>query len=469
MGEQESERLRALLRTRAQGVSASPDAVDDVRRRARRQDAVRRGGTAIVALAVLAVALPVGAAQLPMGDEGAVVLDDEPSAAGQVEGQAPPDEPREDDGDGANAEADEDGTGDTEPAEDGDGAGAHDAPASDAGDTDTPLAEWEPETCTDEAAGLEIRYPGDWETAELVDGTPCRLFDPEPIDVGEQATDDVDAAVVVDVLADDLDTFLERRGTEGAEVEHAEFEGREAVRIADEVADGGLLPQGTETLTWAVALDGDTTVVLSASDHPDRATFEAAREIVDGMAASVRPQRDAEEEAGCSAEDVERVAPAERDALPEPAAQTRTAILEASRACDVERLAELASAERFVATEGLHDPDPASTWRALEREGAEPLALLADLLAGPPAQVRQDGEIRYEWPLAFSYGSWDDIPAEEREAAQAHFDDEEIAHFRERRGTYLGTRVTITAEGEWIAFAPGEEAPGEEAPGEEAP
>jgi hypothetical protein len=66
-----------------------------------------------------------------------------------------------------------------------------------------------------------------------------------------------------------------------------------------------------------------------------------------------------------------------------------------------------------------------------------------------------DGPDIYVWPAAFTYESWDDIPDQYREELYEIFGEgelDQIAGF----GSYVGWRVGIDEQGNWLYFVAGD-------------
>lgn len=152
----------------------------------------------------------------------------------------------------------------------------------------------------------------------------------------------------------------------------------------------------------------------------------------------------------CSASGVQE--PPTQAGLPSAVAATRDEIATAARACDYERLGELAAAgsSEFSFTFGAAQ-DPAEFWRQAEAEGQEPLRFLVELLARP---YRAEPPT-YVWPSAYSYPSWAEVPESDRRALRPLYGDEDMRHF-EAFGSYVGYRIGISSEGEWLFFVAGD-------------
>ncbi|MFQ5947383.1 MAG: hypothetical protein ACE5KX_00800, partial [Acidimicrobiia bacterium] len=155
--------------------------------------------------------------------------------------------------------------------------------------------------------------------------------------------------------------------------------------------------------------------------------------------------------ADCSASEL-AADPSDQAGLPEPVAEIRRLIVAAAVACDYEALASLALAgdEPFIFSFGDGD-DPAAFWRDAEALGAEDLRFLVELLDRPFTFALGD----YVWPSASVYEDWASVPEADREALKPLYDEEDFLFFEEAEG-YIGSRVGITEEGDWIFFVVGD-------------
>lgn len=59
--------------------------------------------------------------------------------------------------------------------------------------------------------------------------------------------------------------------------------------------------------------------------------------------------------------------------------------------------------------------------------------------------------MQYEWPSAFGYGSWSEVPGQDKQALEPLYEAEDFAQFRQF-GAYTGYRVIVTEDGTWAAF-----------------
>lgn len=160
--------------------------------------------------------------------------------------------------------------------------------------------------------------------------------------------------------------------------------------------------------------------------------------------------------AACSAASLD-VALAEQAGLPAPVVKMRRDIAAAAVACDYRRLEVLAlpGEERFSYSFG-EDGRPARYWEEQENSGERVLAALVQVLNLPHAaiesQVRAEGSPKvFVWPSA----SRDDPTEEDWNAVRGLYTDEEIAQMKDFGG-YIGYRVGITPEGDWLYFVTGD-------------
>jgi hypothetical protein len=135
-------------------------------------------------------------------------------------------------------------------------------------------------------------------------------------------------------------------------------------------------------------------------------------------------------------------------ALPPAVAATRESILEAAAAGDVGRLADLALAGSGSFTYSFGGNNPPSREELLEAwQDPELLETMVTLLNLP--HTEQDGI--FAWPSAFSSNPTD----EDWAAVEVLYSEEEIAQMKQFGG-YIGYRIGITAQGDWIFFVAGD-------------
>lgn len=141
---------------------------------------------------------------------------------------------------------------------------------------------------------------------------------------------------------------------------------------------------------------------------------------------------------------------------PEPVATTRAAIVDAAVACDYDALGRLAAAgaQRFTYSFGDSD-NAAEYWRDEEARGEQPLAVLVKLLRLAHAERGTGDESQFVWPVAYSFDTWADVPAEHVEPLRAIYTPAQLEQFR-ATNAYLGHRVGIAPSGEWLFFVAGD-------------
>jgi hypothetical protein len=141
--------------------------------------------------------------------------------------------------------------------------------------------------------------------------------------------------------------------------------------------------------------------------------------------------------------------PTPQGGLPETVATTRTAIVAAATACDIEALTSLVG-ESFTYSFGAGE-NPGRFWRRAEQEGYGDLARIVGVLELPfVIQDSTEGRI-YTWPSAFQETPTDD----DWEALGAVYNEEDIDLFKEYGG-YIGMRVGIAEDGTWIFAVAGD-------------
>jgi hypothetical protein len=154
----------------------------------------------------------------------------------------------------------------------------------------------------------------------------------------------------------------------------------------------------------------------------------------------------------CSASNLSGV-PSAQAGLQVAVAARREAVVAAAVRCDYVALAALAAPE-FTFSFG-NGGDPAAFWRGAEDAGGDPMRRLVLTLELPSTLDTRFDPPEYIWPSASAYDSWEQIPDEQRQALLALYDAEEIALFEEFGG-FIGERVGITTDGEWLFFVGGD-------------
>jgi hypothetical protein len=138
-------------------------------------------------------------------------------------------------------------------------------------------------------------------------------------------------------------------------------------------------------------------------------------------------------------------------ALPAPVERTRTAIAEAAASGDYEVLRPLIPEPFSYTFGGPFQGGAIGFWRFLEREhGQRPIAILADLLELPYTLYRGV----YTWPFAFDKAP-DELTGYERGLLRSVGGENLSDDFGEGTG-YLGWRVGIEPDGDWVFFIAGD-------------
>lgn len=143
----------------------------------------------------------------------------------------------------------------------------------------------------------------------------------------------------------------------------------------------------------------------------------------------------------------------EQTGLPEAVTAKRAAIYAAARACDWVALESL-MADPFSYTFGV-DEDPIAYWQEREAAGDRVIFYLAELLNRPVGTQYTVDVTYYVWPSAFIFPEWAAVPEAHREALRPLYDDEDFAFWAEAGG-YMGYRIGMTEDGEWVYFIAGD-------------
>lgn len=161
-------------------------------------------------------------------------------------------------------------------------------------------------------------------------------------------------------------------------------------------------------------------------------------------------------EASCSATGMSPE-PSAQD-LPTAVARLRDLIVEAAVRCDYEELARLGTAgEGFSHSFGASD-DPAGYWEKVEEDPEskeEPMAMLVRTLdvSHCVEEATSAGVTLYAWPAAQCTNSTDEDY--DSLIASGLYTEKEVRLFR-KGGGFLGWRIGITEDGDWLFFVAGD-------------
>ena len=309
-------------------------------------------------------------------------------------------------------------------------------------------------TCVAPERGYRLDFPKSWYANDAGIAEPCRFFHPEPFTLAPR-TEAVGLAVTVRInpmALDDVAPSSERSGpVEVLGRRTTTIDGRPAVRAETRAAANGLVPRGTRAVSWFVDT-GDGTLVATTSEAAATGRYESHVEVLDAMIHSLRIS---ERESTCS---TGRSTPAatRQPELPPAVSNTRMAIIDAARACDYDKLAQLALAGDGTFTYSFGGGGrPAAFWKEAEAAGQAPLRLLVELLDGPSATRDAGGTTQYLWPAAYAFERWDDVPASAREDLRRMYGEDDLRRFAQF-GSYAGHRVGITESGDWVFFVGGD-------------
>lgn len=176
--------------------------------------------------------------------------------------------------------------GDDTPADDTDEPDTPPEDTDDERESDTDEAEFDAATC--ESAGVRIDYPRDWSIITGKDLPSCRVFHPEPLEWQNESLHYavqlwVDAVRFADATGESVDEELDRR--------EVTVDGRDAVRIERRSTGAGLLPEGEESTTYVVDLDGSVLVATTSTVGDTDYAGDVA--VLDAMIATIDLDDDA--------------------------------------------------------------------------------------------------------------------------------------------------------------------------------
>lgn len=132
----------------------------------------------------------------------------------------------------------------------------------DSGPTPPPVREAVWNSCTNPAGAYAIDYPQEWHTNDADGLEPCRVFDPEPVELAERPQEiAITHGVIIGVEDVAFGTFTSAdAGFEVIDEEQVEVDLQRAVRQELVATGQGLYPEGTELTRYAVDRNGETLV-----------------------------------------------------------------------------------------------------------------------------------------------------------------------------------------------------------------
>jgi hypothetical protein len=152
-------------------------------------------------------------------------------------------------------------------------------------------------------------------------------------------------------------------------------------------------------------------------------------------------------------ETVTQTAPSESvpPTIPEAVEATRAELLAAAETGDYEQLRPLVPEQFSYTFGGPVEGGPIAYWQRLEdEEDVSPIAILADLLRLPVTYYQG----HYVWPFAFPLSANELTPADRellRDVGGEDLSDDFLPD-----GGYLGWRVGVEPDGDWIFFIAGD-------------
>lgn len=160
----------------------------------------------------------------------------------------------------------------------------------------------------------------------------------------------------------------------------------------------------------------------------------------------------------CTISQIEDVGPpiGPPEGLPDAVVETRSAIMHAAVACDLDGLAALGGEVMHPSFGG--ETDAAAFWRRQQEAGEAPLDTLVFLLTLPPGgggPAPDDTEVIWSWPRAYTDASDPTHRAELDDTFGREIVDTWFVPSEAGPG-YYGPRVGIDADGTWMFYVAGD-------------
>ena len=145
-------------------------------------------------------------------------------------------------------------------------------------------------TCVAPERGYRLDFPKSWYTNDAGIAEPCRFFHPEPFTVAPR-TEATGLAVSVrlnPMALDDVAPSSDRSGVvEVLGRRTTTIDGRRAVRAETRATANGLVPGGTQAVSWFVDA-GDGTLVATTSEAVAAGRYQDHVQVLDAMIQSLR-------------------------------------------------------------------------------------------------------------------------------------------------------------------------------------
>lgn len=141
--------------------------------------------------------------------------------------------------------------------------------------------------CTNEVEGWVVAYPADWHVNEGDAIGPCRLFDPDPVELGSEPSE-VPPSIAVQLRTEDaiaLQGVAEDPTVEVVDRRAVLVDGRPGERLEERHGSDGLLPEGTRSVRYVIDLGGR--VLLASAFDLGQPEFDAKVRVLDELVGRV--------------------------------------------------------------------------------------------------------------------------------------------------------------------------------------